>query len=244
MRRTEAGRSGRVGPETYAAWRATALGGLVEARERSLVLELAGDIGGRRLLDVGCGDGSFAIAAARRGAAVVGVDPDARMRAAARRRADEAVAPVLLAGANAESLPFASGLFDVVVAVTVLCFVRDAGAAIAEMARVLKPGGRLVLGDLGGWSLWAARRRVRGWLGDGFWRAAHFRTAPELRRLVEYAGLDFVAARGAVFFPPWPPLALAMAPIDRRLGALTTFGAAFIGLRADKPSAGGKATTR
>jgi ubiquinone/menaquinone biosynthesis C-methylase UbiE len=88
-----------------------------------------------------------------------------------------------------ERLPFPDASFDVVAAVTVLCFVTDAAAAVREMARVLRPRGRLVLGELGRWSVWALSRRLRTWLGAATWQAAHFRTARELSALVRDAGL-------------------------------------------------------
>ncbi len=111
----------------------------------------------------------------------------------------------------------------------------DVAVALQEMARVLRPGGRLVVGDLGKWSFWAARRRIRGWLGTQFWRAARFRTAHQLSRLVTDTGLVVVSTRGAIFFPPWRPAARLMAPIDAMLGRFTTLGAAFIALQATRP---------
>jgi len=65
------------------------------------------------------------------------------------------------------------------------------------MARVLKPGGLLVIGELGRWSLWAAHRRIRGWLGNPTWRAVMFRTTKDLRSLAHAAGLDVAEVRGA-----------------------------------------------
>jgi len=83
---------------------------------------------------------------------------------AARMRAEAESVDLHLVPCRAEALPFADETFDPVVAVTVPCFIPQPDQAMAEMARVLKPGGRLVIGELGRWSSWAAIRRVRGWL--------------------------------------------------------------------------------
>ena len=95
--------------------------------------------------------------------------------------------------------------------------------------------GRLVVGELGRWSLWAAIRRVRGWLGASTWAAARFRTAGELRGLLERHGLVVRETRASIFYPPWGIAASLMAPIDPWLGRKTTLGAAFIALSAVKP---------
>jgi ubiquinone/menaquinone biosynthesis C-methylase UbiE len=221
-----------IGPKVYESWRATSLGAVTEALEQRLILDLMGNLKGSYILDVGCGDGALVCAAASRGAEATGVDPDPAMLAAARTRADKAgIAAAFLEG-RIERLPFADAAFDVVVSITVLCFVPDASAAVREMARVLRPGGRLVLGELGRRSLWALIRRLRGWLGSATWKAAHFRTGTELRALVKQAELTVTAIRGAVFYPPVGILARALAPLDSWLGRLTTVGAAFIALSA------------
>jgi hypothetical protein len=103
------------------------------------------------------------------------------------------------------------------------------------MARVLVPGGRLVLGELGKFSAWAAWRRVRGWLGSTTWRRAKFRTAREIRRLSCGAGLEVEQVTGAVYYPPIGIGAQLLAPIDRMPAAVTTIGAAFLAAAARKP---------
>jgi SAM-dependent methyltransferase len=110
--------------------------------ERPAVLELAGDVTGRRILDAGCGAGPLFAALRDRGALVTGIDASAGMLEVARRRlgpdADLRVADL------AEPLPFADAAFDDVVASLVLHYLKDWGPALAELRRVLKPGGRLI----------------------------------------------------------------------------------------------------
>ena len=177
-----------IGPKIYESWRATSLGAVTEAIEQRLILDLMGDLAGVYVLDVGCGDGALVCAAASRGAEATGVDPDPAMLAAARTRADkDGITAAFLEG-RIERLPFPDAAFDVVVSITVLCFVPDASVAVREMARVLRPGGRLVLGELGRWSLWALVRRLRGWLGSATWKAAHFRTGDGIARTRQTGG--------------------------------------------------------
>ena len=224
-----------IGPQAYVGWRATSLGALTEAIEHRVILDLMGELAGRRFLDAGCGDGALVCAATARGAVATGVDPDPAMLAAARSRASHAGLEATFIEGQVERLPFPDSSFDVVASVTVLCFVGDAAGALREIARVLRPGGRLVLGELGRWSSWAALRRVRGWLGSTTWRKARFRTPRELRALVQQAGLPVTAVRGAVYYPPSDLLARVLAPVDPWLGRVTTTGAAFVALGAVKP---------
>ena len=227
-----------VGPAVYQAWRATPLGALTERLEHSLLLRTAGCLNGLRVLDVGSGDGTFAVEAAKQGAVVCGVDPDAAMLTAAAGRARAAGVDLHLVGGRAEQLPFRDNAFQLVFATTVLCFVRDAGQAIEEMARAVEPGGHLVLGELNRWSLWAAIRRVKGWFGNDTWRGARFRTASQLRRLAADAGLAVASVEGAIFYPPAAPVARILARWDRWCGRRTTFGAAFVVMAACKTHEG------
>lgn len=225
----------QIGPAAYDAWRRTPLGALTERLEHGLVFEIAGRLDGLRVLDVGSGDGAFAAEAARRGAVVTGIDPDPVMLAVAAARARAMGVDLQLGDGRAEQLPFADGAFDLVFAITVLCFVADADAAVREMARVLRPGGRLVLGELNRWSSWAALRWAKELVGSRTWRSARFRTAAQLRRLITAAGLTVASVDGAIFYPQLAAVARLMAPMDRWLGRRTTVGAAFVVVGAIKP---------
>lgn len=222
---------------SYLHWRSSRLGLITDGLEQALLLELLGPLADQMLLDIGCGDGALSAVLARRGARVTGLDADAAMVAAARRLAEREAVPLMLLKGKGETLPFRPDAFDVVLAVASLCFIQDATQAIAEMARVLKPGGKLVIGDLGRWSLWAIQRRIRGRLGNPVWRAATFRTAAELRSSIEAAGLEVTAVRGAAYYPPSALAARLLAPADSWLGRASTFGAAFIAVAARKPLA-------
>jgi ubiquinone/menaquinone biosynthesis C-methylase UbiE len=223
-------------PDAYRRWRASRLGRITDALEERLILELVGPPAGLRILDVGCGDAVLAVALAQRGALVTGLDADPGMLAAGRARAEASGVAVQLVHGDLRALPFADASFDIVVAVTVLCFVDDAALALREMARVLRPGGRLVIGELGRWSLWAAKRRLSGWLGSRVWRRATFRTARALKALVRDVSLTVTTVRGAVYYPPLGAMAALLARCDPRIDKHTMAGAAFLVVVGSKPA--------
>jgi SAM-dependent methyltransferase len=225
-----------LGPDVYAKWRASGIGPITEQLQRRLILALLGDVRGRTVLDVGCGDGDLAIELWHRGATVTGIDASPEMIKAARLRAKREGADISFMVGEAVSIPFDPRYFDVVAAVTILCFVANAAPVFCEIARVLKPGGRLVIGELGKWSLWAAARRLRAWLGSKLWRRGRFRTASELRSLASGAGLIPAAMHGSIYYPRWTWAARRLVPYDAALSRITTFGAAFVALTVDKPT--------
>jgi len=107
------------------------------------ILPLAAEhlAGARRVLDVGTGDGQVARLALGNGAHVaIGVDPTAAQVVVAHQRGGGPA----YARAGAGALPFADASFDAVVACLVFEHIRDVDDAIAEVARVLEPGGRFL----------------------------------------------------------------------------------------------------
>lgn len=106
---------------------------------------------GDRILDVGCGCGVDSLVAALLtgpSGSVTGVDMNPDMLARARRNAEESgIDNVSFREADAENLPFDDGSFDVVISNGVLNLVPDKDKAVAEIFRVLKPGGHLMMAD-------------------------------------------------------------------------------------------------
>lgn len=145
-----------------------------------------------RLLDVGCGTGVLLAELSRRepDAPLAGIDVSSEMLAVAQDRLDGRV-PLLLG--DVHRLPLATASLDTVVTASAFHHWREPERALGEIARVLKPGGRLVLTD------WCAdypllnvfSRLLR--LKD----PSHHRsyTEGELRRLLERAGLEPVESR-------------------------------------------------
>jgi SAM-dependent methyltransferase len=109
------------------------------------VVALAGVGPGMRVLDVGCGTGNAALLAAERAAHVTAVDPAPRLLEVARSRAAAAGLDLELLQGEAARLPVPDGGYDVVLSVFAAIFAPDARAALADMARVLAPGGRVVM---------------------------------------------------------------------------------------------------
>jgi SAM-dependent methyltransferase len=112
-----------------------------DAEYEEQILPLAREclVGAQRVLDVGTGEGQIARLVAHDGAPlVVGVDPTIAQLQAARERGGA----VHYARANADGLPFADETFDAVVVCLVFEHIANHEPAIAELARVLEPGGR------------------------------------------------------------------------------------------------------
>lgn len=122
----------------YAALAGSFLGKAMEKDRRRLLDGLWG-----RVVEVGAGSGSnfpFYPAAVT---AVAAVEPEPYLRAKASEAARRAPVPVEVHAATAETLPFPNASFDAGVFCLVLCSVGSPSAALAEMFRVLKPGGEL-----------------------------------------------------------------------------------------------------
>ena len=98
-----------------------------------------------RVLDVATGSGNAALAAARRGTDVTGVDYVPTLLERARMRADAEALEVTFTDGDAEALPFGEAAFDVTTSVFGAMFAPDHGRTASELARVTRPGGRIGL---------------------------------------------------------------------------------------------------
>jgi ubiquinone/menaquinone biosynthesis C-methylase UbiE len=117
----------------------------IAKQRRKVIPQAAG-----RVLEIGIGTGlNLAFYDKGRVEQLVGIDPARQMHALARKRSQRLGLPVELLQLSAEQLPAASGSFDTVACTYSLCSIADPHAALCEMRRVLKPGGKLLFAEHG-----------------------------------------------------------------------------------------------
>ena len=207
--------------ERYDAWYDTAPGQVLFDLELGALRPLLAGTGGPRL-EVGVGSGRFAAALGIE----VGLDPAQAPLRLARARGVR-----VLLGAGSE-LPFGDNTFGAVALVVTLCFVENPAAVLGEVARVLRPGGRLVVGLVPLDSAWGRSYEEKGRAGHPFYGHARFETLAEHRLMLAVAGFRLVGARSTLFQAP------SDEPVAEPVHSGAAAGAGFVALAAEGESAG------
>lgn len=190
-------------PAQYDAWYETPLGEAAHGFEKDLIFSLANVKKGEKALDAGCGTGNYSIELSKKGAVTTGFDssPDMLALAIAKARKEGLAINFIQADAlEISALP--DGYFDLVVSTGMLCFIKEREKALAELRRVLKPGGRLVVGVLNKRSPWAVLRRLKGLFSETIYNKADFISPAQLEESIKKAGFKVKELKTSVFFLP------------------------------------------
>ena len=174
-------------PEKYDRWFETPIGALVKKYENELFLDLLQPRPAENILDVGCGTGVFTLSILASGARVTGLDVSIPMLKRAEHKTEGY--PFRGVAGDMSFLPFADGCFDKVVSMTALEFVADGRAAVADLFRVTRKGGVVVVTTLNSLSPWAARRKKAADKGHSLFERMIFRSPDEMRAIAPVEGL-------------------------------------------------------
>ena len=168
-------------PEKYDQWFDTPIGRLIRQYEGGLTVKMLEPAHGETILDAGCGTGVFTGDLLSAGARVVGLELSLPMlqRAGWKLRQSS----FRMVQGDMTCLPFAHDAFDKTISLTALEFIDDARAAISELFRVTKPGGRILVATLNSLSPWARRRQAAAKQGHPLFRHAIFRSSDQLKAL-------------------------------------------------------------
>jgi SAM-dependent methyltransferase len=184
-----------VGPVEVHPQNGVAFTDVCEAQLRPLYLASVGALDprpGTRLLHVGCGTGTALELAAQHGAEVAGLDASVELLKIARDRLPDADLRV----ADVGELPYDRGCFDQVMAFDAIQYIQPPAVAVAELARVTRPGGSVVIGL---WHNWSGREAsaflnaVRGLVPPSPADGHPVRDLYRLREVMVEAGLDVYA---------------------------------------------------
>lgn len=187
---------------TYDAWYETPLGRTVDRLEKRLLMSVTQPRVGERVLDAGCGTGRLGTELASMGLWVMGIDISEGMLKVARERTRD-LPQVCLQRGNMEALSLPAAQFDLVITLNALEFTEDALRAVTELWRLVRPGGRLVVGVFNAWSPWAVSRRKRACLEGGVWGHARFFNPIQLHGLLRRVGDgEPICWSSTVFIPP------------------------------------------
>ena len=191
---------------------------------------------GRDVLDLGCAGGFMAEAMASRGAHVTGIDPAAAAIDAARRHARSSGLRIAYDVGAGEALPYDDAAFDAVVCVDVLEHVADLSRVLAQVMRVLRPGGMFLFdtinrNPLARFATITMAEDVLGLLPRGTHDPAMFIKPRELRNALQNAGLvpgpmtglgpRGINKRGDLTFGPLPLTAILYMGSARKPGGLS-----------------------
>lgn len=186
--------------QNYDSWYNTPLGAFVDYLETRTALELYSPAPGLHILDAGCGTGNFSIKLCKMGCMVTGIDISEDMLAIARSKISREGLNAAFYKMDIYHLDFPDNYFDGIYSMAAFEFIHQPQEAYYEMYRVLKPGGKLLIGAINKNSTWGRMYEQQGQQNPlSVFHNAALKTIDELLRLDPG---HLLATRGCVYIPP------------------------------------------
>ena len=188
----------------YDHWYETKIGKYADQVETDCAFHLFPVKPGMHILDVGCGTGNFSLKLAQKGACVVGVDISEKMLTIAHKRAmQEEVVSIEFKKMDSHNLQFPDNCFDGVFSMATIEFISDPGKMIAEMFRVCKKGGPVLVGTINRESDWGRLYQDPEFQKNvPVFKDADFKSPEDLSKIKEDS---LIGSKECLFIPPDTP---------------------------------------
>ena len=168
--------------QSYDRWYESKMGAFADQAQTELALRLFKPQKRMHVLDVGCGTGNFSLKLARLGLKVTGIDVSSDMLHAAERKAEEEELAIDFLLMDAHDIKFKDNYFDGVFSMAALEFMDKPERALDEMFRVVKKGGRILVGTINKESRWGELYLERKHRQDSVFSRASLKTGEDLHK--------------------------------------------------------------
>lgn len=213
----------------YDQWYMTKMGRFVDDIETACAFELFSPEQGQKILDVGCGTGNFSVKLSEKGAVVTGIDVSDDMLSIARTKSG--ALPITYINMDLYQLEFQDNTFDAVFSMAAFEFVEFPQRALVELFRVLKPGGKLLIGTIHLNSSWGRLYTSEYFQRETVFKHATFKTMEEMANF--YPEI-LIQTSECLFLPPDTPETEITLETERRYSENDRGG--FICLLWEKPA--------
>lgn len=185
--------------QEYDQWYESTMGRFVDEVESKLAFSMLKPQKGMKVLDVGCGTGNFSIKLSKMGCDVVGVDLSREMLKIAKEKREKEKLDISFYMMDVYDLDFPDNAFDAVFSMATFEFIKEPERAYAEMYRVVKPGGRILIGTINKNSSWGRLYLSREFQENSVFQYADLKTREDMENLDQNHLVD---AKECLFVPP------------------------------------------
>ncbi|MFN2341525.1 MAG: class I SAM-dependent methyltransferase [Halanaerobium sp.] len=190
------------GAVEYDNWYQTEMGSFVDQVETEAAFDLFQPQPGEKILDIGCGTGNFSIKLAKKGCQVTGIDISQPMLDKAAKKSEKLNLDINFKKGDALNLEFEDNQFDSVFSMAAIEFIKDLETAFKEMKRVVKTGGKILLGTIRKNSDWGRFYEKQAEKDNSIFSDAIFRDPKDLEALDQDS---LIKVKECLYIPPTSP---------------------------------------